>query len=289
MGKTLTSSELKCILNKYNFNFSRKLGQNFLIDINILNKILENIENDNIGVLEIGPGAGVLTLGLSKKAKKVVAVEIDSKLIPILNEVLIECDNVKIINEDILKVDINSLIEDEFSNMDVVVAANLPYYITTPIIMRLLEQKANVSSIILMIQKEVAQRIVSSPGGKEYGALSIAVQYYCEPELILNVSPHCFIPQPKVESTIIKLKILDKPKVHVESEKLFFNIVKAAFNQRRKTLVNALSNSIFISFSKEDIKKSLREMNKKDNIRGEELSIEDFAILTGLLGKYIAY
>lgn len=283
MENYVSANKLKNIMKKYNVYFTKSLGQNFLIDNNILNKIAAELDSNDIGVLEVGPGAGALTQVLAQKAKKVVAVEIDSKLIPLLDDVLYQFDNVKIINKDILKLDINNLIENEFPNMPVYLVANLPYYITTPIVMNILEKKANIDKIIIMIQKEVAQRMAASPGNKDYGALSIAVQYYTKPKLITMVSPHCFMPQPKVDSVIIKLERLQSPSVEVEDERLFFAIVRAAFNQRRKTLINSLSNAESLSFEKERIKEEILNLGMDENIRGEKLFIQDFAKLSNKL------
>ena len=277
-------SELKNIISKHGFSFSKSLGQNFLIDKNILDKIVEGSgTNKETGVLEIGPGAGVLTRELSYNSKKTIAVEIDKSLIPLLSDTLSDLENVKIINEDILKVDLNKLFEEEFKDMPVIVVANLPYYITTPVIMKLLELSGRVSSITVMIQKEVALRMAASPGGKDYGALSVAVQFYSEPHIITEASPGCFIPPPKVASTVIKLDIYDEPKVSVKDKKIFFNIVKSAFGQRRKTLVNALSKSPYISVEKDTVIDALQSLGLDENIRGEKLSLSQFAALSNIL------
>ncbi|MBZ4646118.1 MAG: rRNA (adenine1518-N6/adenine1519-N6)-dimethyltransferase [Petroclostridium sp.] len=284
MDKLSSPKVLKEIITKYGFRFNKNLGQNFLIDSNVLDKIVSSAEiGENTGVIEIGPGIGVLTQALAEKAGKVVAIELDSHLLPILNETLGEYKNVKIINADALKVDMNAIINNEFPNMDVKVAANLPYYITTPIIMGLLEKKLNIDSIIVMVQKEVAERMAAKAGEKDYGALSVAVQYFTKPCIIATVPPHCFMPQPKVESVVIKLDILRQPPVEVEDEKKFFNVVKAAFGQRRKTLVNALSNSGLFTMSKEQIKEMLISIGIREDQRGETLSIMQFAELANAI------
>ncbi|MBS4537901.1 16S rRNA (adenine(1518)-N(6)/adenine(1519)-N(6))-dimethyltransferase RsmA [Clostridium sp. D2Q-11] len=274
---------MKDILSKYGFRFSKGLGQNFLIDGNILDKICDGI---NLGkedeVIEIGPGIGTLTQALAERSKKVVAIEIDKKLIPILGDTLSSYDNVEIVNSDVLKLDLNELIEEKFENKKVKLAANLPYYITTPIIMKLLEDKVNLESIIVMVQKEVAERMQASPGTKAYGALSIAVQYYCNPEIVTIVPKNVFIPKPNVDSAVIRLDVYDKPKVKVKDEKLFFNVVKGAFSHRRKTLLNSLSAS-GIGVSKDQIKDMLDNLGIKENIRGEKLSIEDMGRLSDMI------
>ena len=280
-------SKTKEIVSKDGFRFSKSLGQNFLIDGNIITKICEGAEiTDRDGIIEVGPGIGTLTQQLSKYAKKVVAVELDTKLMPILEETLEGIDNVQVINKDILKVDIEKLIEDEFEGLDVKVVANLPYYITTPIIMRLLESRLNIKSISVMIQKEVAMRMTASPGGKDYGALSVAVQYYSNPKIIANVPSSVFIPKPNVDSAVIKLDIYKKPPVEVLDEKLMFRVVKSAFGQRRKTIVNALSG-VYLDLDKETIKKVLEIAEIDPQKRGEVLSIEDFAHIADTITKGI--
>ena len=269
-------SVTKEIVSKYGFKFSKSLGQNFLVDGNIIKNICEgaNITEED-GIIEIGPGIGTLTQQLSKYAKKVVAIELDKKLLPILEETLSECENVKVINEDVLKVDLERLIEEEFKGLNVKVVANLPYYITTPIIMKLLESKLDIQQIVVMIQKEVALRMQANPGNKDYGALSIAVQYYSQPEIIANVPATVFIPRPNVDSAVIMLNVYDEPKVKVKDEKLMFNVVKSAFGQRRKTLLNALSGGN-LNLTKEEVSKVLEEANIDSKKRGEVLAIEDF-------------
>lgn len=277
-------SELMSVLNKYNFSFSKSLGQNFLIDQNILNKIVSGSGiNENTNVLEVGPGAGTLTRELCLKAKKVTAVEIDKALIPILNDVMSDFDNFNLINSDILELNINELIKDEFGNESFTVVANLPYYITTPIIMNFLESELPVNSMTLMIQKEVAARILAEPGTKDYGALSVAVQFYAKPGVICSASPHCFTPQPKVTSTVVNLKLYDKPKYDVKNKKQFFKIVKSIFSQRRKTLVNSLSGSPYLDLSKDKIIDVLKQMELNEKVRGEKLNIEQITELSNII------
>ena len=277
-------SELMSVLNKYNFSFSKSLGQNFLIDQNILNKIVSGSGiNENTNVLEVGPGAGTLTRELCLKAKKVTAVEIDKALIPILNDVMSDFDNFNLINSDILELNINELIKDEFGNESFTVVANLPYYITTPIIMNFLESELPVNSMTLMIQKEVAARILAEPGTKDYGALSVAVQFYAKPGVICSASPHCFTPQPKVTSTVVNLKLYDKPKFDVKNKEQFFKIVKSIFSQRRKTLVNSLSGSPYLDLSKDKIIDVLKQMELNEKVRGEKLNIEQITELSNII------
>jgi len=281
MGNLSSPKLVKEIINKYGFHFNKGLGQNFLIDGNILHQIINASEIDrSTGVIEIGPGIGVLTQEIAEKAGKVIAIELDSHLIPILKETLSDYDNVKIINDNALKVDMKRIINDEFKNMQVKVVANLPYYITTPIVMKLLEDRLNIHSMVIMVQKEVADRMVAKPGGKNYGALSVAVQYFTQPRIVTVVQPHSFIPQPKVSSTVIKLDLLDQPLVKVENEERFFKVVKAAFGQRRKTLVNAITNSKDFKITKEELKEILIRLSINENQRGETLSIMQFAALS---------
>jgi len=275
-----TTKAIKSIMNTYGFKFNKKLGQNFLIDDGVLIEIAENSGiDDSYGVIEIGPGIGALTQYLARSAKKVVAVELDDRLIPILGQTLVEYDNVKIVHNDILKVDIRKLIQDEFEGLKVAVVANLPYYITTPIIMELLENKYPIESIVVMVQKEVALRMASAPGSKDYGALSVAVQYHTKPETLFTVYASSFMPPPQIDSAVIKLTMLDKPPVDIKSEKMFFKVVKAAFAQRRKTLLNALSNSGIFNISKDEIKNMITECGHNENVRGEQLSLQDFATI----------
>jgi 16S rRNA (adenine1518-N6/adenine1519-N6)-dimethyltransferase len=272
------------ILNKYQFAFQKRFGQNFLIDANILTKIVDSakIKKDDL-VIEIGPGIGTMTQYLCEKAREVIVVEIDKKLIPILEDTLSGYSNVIIINQDILKVDLEKLIGEKNEGRPVKVVANLPYYITTPIIMGLLEGKAPVESLTVMIQKEVADRMLVGPGTKDYGALSLAVQYYSKPEVMAYVPRACFMPKPNVDSAVIRLTKLTKKPVDVDNERLMFQIIKAAFNQRRKTLLNSLYNSPFVNFTKEEITKAIQVLNLDMNIRGEVLTLEKYAELTNYL------
>lgn len=269
------------ILQKYHFNFQKKFGQNFLIDTHVLEKIISaaGITKDDM-VLEIGPGIGTMTQYLAEAAGKVAAVEIDKNLIPILEDTLSEYDNVMVINDDVLKVDIRGLVEKENGGRPVKVVANLPYYITTPIIMGLFEGNVPVESITVMVQKEVADRMKTGPGSKEYGALSLAVQYYANPEIVANVPPNCFMPRPNVGSAVIRLTRHETPVVDVKDEKLMFRIIRASFNQRRKTLVNGLKNSGEINFSKEQIEAAITTIGKPLTIRGEALTLAEFATLS---------
>lgn len=273
------------ILQRYNFNFQKKYGQNFLIDANILEKIIAAAGvNDNDCVLEIGPGIGTMTQYLCENAREVVAVEIDKKLIPILEQdTLSAYSNVTIINEDILKVDINAIVQEKNNGRPVKVVANLPYYITTPIIMGLFESHVPLDSITVMVQKEVAERMQVGPGTKDYGALSLAVQYYAKPEVMMTVPAGCFMPRPNVDSAVIKLTRHDKPPVTVPDEKRMFDIIRASFNQRRKTLVNGLGNAAGLNVKKEEVSSALEKMGLSPTIRGEALTLGEFAELTDLL------
>ena len=276
------------VLQKYNFNFQKKFGQNFLIDTHVLDKIINAAEiTKEDFVLEIGPGIGTMTQYLCENAREVIAVEIDKNLIPILEDTLKEYDNVTVINEDVLKVDINKLAEEKNNKKPIKVVANLPYYITTPIIMGLFESHVPIDSITIMVQKEVAERVQVGPGTKEYGALSLAVQYYAKPEIIANVPPNCFMPRPKVGSAVIRLTRHKETPVQVEDEKLMFRIIRASFNQRRKTLVNGLKNSGELSLSKEIIEESIEELGVPLTIRGEALSLEQFAMLSNIIYRKI--
>lgn len=272
------------ILKKYEFSFQKKYGQNFLIDTHVLDKIIRaaEISSDDF-VLEIGPGIGTMTQHLAEAAREVAVVEIDDKLIPILEETLKEYENVTIIHGDILKVDIEGLVQEKNQGRPVKVVANLPYYITTPIIMGLLEGSAPVDSITVMVQKEVADRMKVGPGTKDYGALSLAVQYYARPEIVANVPPNCFIPRPKVGSAVIRLTRHQTPPVQVQDEDFLFRIIRASFNQRRKTLVNSLNNSPELQLTKEQVTKALEQMGLPAAVRGETLTLEQFAELTELL------
>ena len=269
------------VLQKYNFAFQKRFGQNFLIDTHVLEKIIEasKITKDDF-VLEIGPGIGTMTQYLAEAAREVVAVEIDKTLIPILeNDTLKDWDNVTVINEDILKVDIAALAQEKNGGKPIKVVANLPYYITTPIIMGLFENEVPVESITVMVQKEVADRMQTGPGNKDYGALSLAVQYYADPYIVANVPPNCFMPRPKVGSAVIRLTCHQEKPVQVQDEKLMFNIIRASFNQRRKTLVNGLKNSQEIPFSKEQIEQALGMCGLSLSVRGEALTLAQFAQL----------
>lgn len=275
------------ILQKYNFNFQKKFGQNFLIDTHVLDRIVEaaGITKEDF-VLEIGPGIGTMTQYLCESAREVVAVEIDKNLIPILSETLDFYDNVTVINEDILKLDLKQLVKEKNKDKPIKVVANLPYYITTPIIMRLFEERIPLESITVMVQKEVADRMQVGPGTKDYGALSLAVQYYARPEIVANVPPNCFMPRPKVGSAVIRLTCHEKPPVEVKNEKMMFQIIRASFNQRRKTLQNALNNSSEIPFSKEQIVQAIKRMGLPEAVRGETLTLGQFAALVNILEEY---
>lgn len=271
-------------IKKYGFNFQKKFGQNFLIDDHVINKIINGAEvtKDDF-VLEIGPGIGTMTQYLAEAAREVAAVEIDKKLIPILGETLSAYDNVTVINEDILKVDIRALALEKNDGKPIKVVANLPYYITTPIIMGLFESHVPIDNITVMVQKEVADRMKVGPGSKDYGALSLAVQYYAKPYLVANVPANCFIPRPNVDSAVIRLTRHEEPVVHVEDETLMFNIIRASFNQRRKTLQNGLKNSGLFPLSKEEIVASIVEAGLSETVRGEALTLEQFAALANIM------
>ncbi|HCM92351.1 MAG TPA: 16S rRNA (adenine(1518)-N(6)/adenine(1519)-N(6))-dimethyltransferase [Lachnospiraceae bacterium] len=284
MDRIANASKTIEVIKKHDFSFQKRYGQNFLIDGHVLEKIMDAAEiGKDDHVIEIGPGIGSMTQYLCERAGRVTAVEIDRELIPILKETLRDYENVSIINDDILKVDMDRLLNTDEKKGFAKVVANLPYYITTPIVMGLLENHTPLKSITVMVQKEVAERMVSGPGSKEYGALSLAVRYYSDPHIVANVPPGCFIPRPKVGSAVIKLDIYEKPPVPVSNESLMFKLIRAAFNQRRKTLANSIANAKELDFSKEDVLKALNEMELNENIRGEALALEDFAHLTGLL------
>lgn len=272
------------VLQKYNFSFQKKFGQNFLIDTHVLDKIIQsaNITEDDM-VLEIGPGIGTMTQYLAQAAGKVIAVEIDKNLIPILEDTLSGYDNVCVINEDVLKLDLKKLADEENNGKPVKVVANLPYYITTPIIMGLFENHIPATSITVMVQKEVAERMQAGPGGKDYGALSLAVQYYAEPYIVANVPPNCFMPRPNVGSAVIRLTRHTEPKIVVKDEKFMFKLIRASFNQRRKTLQNGINNSAELSISKDAVVEALRKMGLSESIRGEALTLAQFAELSDLL------
>ena len=274
------------VLQKYGFNFQKKFGQNFLIDTRVLERIIgaAEITKDDC-VLEIGPGIGTMTQYLAESAREVIAVEIDKMLIPILADTLSAYDNVTVINDDILKVDIGRIVEERNGGKPIKVVANLPYYITTPIIMGLFESHVPLKSITIMVQKEVADRMQVGPGTKDYGALSLAVQYYAKPEIVANVPPNCFIPRPNVGSAVIRLTRYDNPPVEVADESLMFALIRASFNQRRKTLVNGLSNAPELHLSKEAIIGALEEMELPATVRGEALTLDQFAQLSNILKR----
>ena len=286
MSQEITPVKCTDLIKKYNFPVQKKYGQNFLTDSGVLESVVSaaRITKEDT-VLEIGPGMGSLTAYLLNAAKKVIAVEVDKMLIPILEETLAGADNLVLINEDILKTDLDGLLEKEAPGKKVKVAANLPYYITTPVVMELLENHSNLESITVMVQKEVAQRMCTGPGSKSYGALSLAVRYYSKPEIVRNVSKNCFVPRPDVDSAVIRLDIYEpdnRPVKTADPEKMF-KIIRAAFGQRRKTLSNALSNAADLSYTREDAVKALEEMGLSQSIRGEALALEDFAKLAELI------
>ena len=273
------------ILKKYDFMFQKRFGQNFLIDTHVLEKIIKSAEitKDDL-VLEIGPGIGTMTQYLCENAREVIAVEIDKNLIPILtNDTLAEYDNVTVINEDILKLDLNKLVEERNGGKRIKVVANLPYYITTPIIMGLFESHVPLQNITVMVQKEVADRMQAGPGSKDYGALSLAVQYYATPYIAANVPQNCFMPRPNVGSAVIRLTLHEEPPVKVNDESFMFALIRASFNQRRKTLVNGLTNATELKLSKEEVQAALEQMGLSATVRGEALTLEQFATLSNLL------
>ena len=274
------------VLQKYNFTFQKKFGQNFLIDPHVLDKIIAaaEITKDDF-VLEIGPGIGTLTQYLAEAAREVVAVEIDSSLIPILEDTLSSYDNVSVINEDVLKVDLKKLAEERNGGNPIKVVANLPYYITTPIIMGLFESHVPLKSLTVMVQKEVALRMQAGPGTKDYGALSLAVQYYADPYLAANVPPNCFMPRPNVGSAVIRLTRFEETPVKVKDEALLFRLIRASFNQRRKTLQNGLVNSPELHFSKEQVAAAIETLGVSPSVRGEALTLEQFAALCNALSE----
>lgn len=272
------------VLKKYNFNFQKRFGQNFLIDSHILEKIVDSAEiTKEDCVLEIGPGIGTMTQYLAESAGEVIAVEIDKSLIPILADTLSAYDNVTVINEDILKVDIRKLVEEKNQGKPIKVVANLPYYITTPIIMGLFESHVPLKSITIMVQKEVADRMQVGPGTKDYGALSLAVQYYAKPKVITYVSPECFIPKPNVGSAVIRLERYEQPPVEVKDEGFMFRVIRAAFNQRRKTLANGLGNASDLNVTRQQAQDALEALGFSPSIRGEALTLEEFATLSNYL------
>ena len=286
MDRLSSHRATKEVVNKHNFKFSKSLGQNFLIDDNVIDRILEGARlSETDRIIEVGPGIGTLTREMGKVAENVVAIEIDKTLIPILKETLADLDNVEVVNEDILKVDVQGLINEKLNGGPVKLVANLPYYITTPIVMKFLEEDIPVTDIVVMVQKEVADRMNAVPSTKDYGALSVAVQYYCDTEIVAKAPRHMFIPQPNVDSTVIGLHVREEQIYHVDNEDIFFKTVKAAFGQRRKTLLNALGGLGFLS--KDDIKEVLKMANIDEKRRGETLSIEEFATLANAVNTKV--
>ncbi len=284
MSKLTDISYIKEVMSKNGVNFSKSLGQNFLINPSICPKMAdEAVNSDNVGVIEIGTGIGVLTYELAKRAKKVVAIELDTKLLPILDETLKEFDNYKVINADVLKVDLEKLIEEEFEGMEVVVCANLPYYITSPVIMKLLEEKLPIKSIIVMVQKEAADRLCAKTGSRECGAISFAVSYFSEPDILFKVSKGSFMPSPKVESAVVSFNVYQTPPVHAKDEKFLFRLIKSAFSQRRKTLVNSVSSVAGIQ--KQMLTQALENCGLKVNFRAEQLTLQNFCDLSNEILK----
>lgn len=276
MNRLSDIGTIKSILSRHGFTFSKSLGQNFLINPSVCPRMAElSGADEGVGVIEIGPGIGVLTNELCKLADKVVAIELDKRLLPVLDETLSEYDNLKVINADVLEIDLNKLIEDEFSGMDVVVCANLPYYITSPVIMKLLEDKLPVSAITVMVQKEAAQRICAEVGSRQSGAVTVSVNYYAKPEMLFTVSSGSFMPAPKVDSAVIRLNILDEPPVKVYDEKKFFSVVKAAFSQRRKVISNSISSGL--SINKAMASEILEKSGVLPTARAEQLTLQNFA------------
>lgn len=284
MGELIQPQKTIEILQKYKFHFQKRYGQNFLIDERVMQKIIAaaSIQSDEF-VLEIGPGIGTMTQYLCENAGYVAAVEIDQNLIPVLQDTLGSYRNVEIINNDILKMDIRSLVEEKNGGQPIKVVANLPYYITTPILMGLFESHVPLKSVTVMVQKEVAERMKAVPGTKDYGALSLAVQYYAAPEIAAHVPPNCFMPRPKVASTVICLKCHEKPPVQVKDERLLFAVIRASFNQRRKTLANGLHNDVQLQLSKEQIQYCITGLGLPVSIRGEALTLEQFAKLSDMV------
>ncbi|MPM62241.1 Ribosomal RNA small subunit methyltransferase A [bioreactor metagenome] len=284
MDRLSSHKATKEVVQKHNFKFSKSLGQNFLIDTNVIDRIIEGARvKEGDYVIEVGPGIGTLTKEMGKTAQKVVAIEIDKTLIPILEETLSDFPNIEVINKDILKVDVQELVKEKLNGGPVKLIANLPYYITTPIVMKFLEEDIPVTDIVVMVQKEVADRMNAKPNTKDYGALSVAVQYYCDTEIVAKAPRHMFMPQPNVDSTVIGLHVREEIKYPVDNEDIFFKTVKASFGQRRKTLLNSLSGLGFLS--KEQIKQALQEANIDEKRRGETLSIEEFASLANEVNR----
>ena len=285
MDRLSSHRATKEVVNKHNFKFSKSLGQNFLIDDNVIDRILEGARlSETDRIIEVGPGIGTLTREMGKVAENVVAIEIDKTLIPILKETLADLDNVEVVNEDILKVDVQGLINEKLNGGPVKLVANLPYYITTPIVMKFLEEDIHVTDIVVMVQKEVADRMNAKPSTKDYGALSVAVQYYCDTEIVAKAPRHMFVPQPNVDSIVIGLHVRDEKKYVVDNEEIFFKTVKASFGQRRKTLLNSLGGLGFLS--KDQIREALQAANIDEKRRGETLSIDEFANLSNEINKF---
>lgn len=288
MNKEISSPRrTKEILEKHGFSFKKSLGQNFLVDVNVLEKIVTAANvTDSTGVIEIGPGFGALTEKLAQKANKVVAFEIDGRLIPILKENLSDYKNIALIHQDVLKANIHAVIEKEFQKeQDLMVVANLPYYVTTPILLKLLEEKLPIRGIVCMIQKEVAERISARPGTKDYGSLTIAVQYYAHAETVFTVPGNVFVPKPNVDSAVLKLRMLKEPSVQVIDEKLFFEVVRASFAQRRKTILNNLTKNLNVPIAKSDLQVMLTDLEIEPSRRGETLSIKEFAFLANAVHR----
>ncbi|CEQ25660.1 KsgA/Dim1 family 16S ribosomal RNA methyltransferase [[Clostridium] sordellii] len=286
MDRLSSHRKTKEVVDKHGFKFSKSLGQNFLIDDNVIDRILDGARlSKGDKIIEVGPGIGTLTREMGRVADKVVAIEIDKTLIPILKDTLDEFENIEVINQDILKVNVEDLVKEKLNGGSVKLVANLPYYITTPIVMKFLEEDIPVTDIVVMVQKEVADRMNANPGTKDYGALSVAVQYYCDTEIVAKAPRHMFIPQPNVDSTVIGLHVREERKYNVDSEDIFFKTVKAAFGQRRKTLLNALGTLGFLN--KDEIREVLNEANIDEKRRGETLSIEEFANLSNCVSKKV--
>ncbi|WP_338560754.1 16S rRNA (adenine(1518)-N(6)/adenine(1519)-N(6))-dimethyltransferase RsmA [Paraclostridium sordellii] len=286
MDRLSSHRKTKEVVDKHGFKFSKSLGQNFLIDDNVIDRILDGARlSKGDKIIEVGPGIGTLTREMGRLADKVVAIEIDKTLIPILKDTLDEFENIEVINQDILKVNVEDLVKEKLNGGPVKLVANLPYYITTPIVMKFLEEDIPVTDIVVMVQKEVADRMNANPGTKDYGALSVAVQYYCDTEIVAKAPRHMFIPQPNVDSTVIGLHVREERKYNVDSEDIFFKTVKAAFGQRRKTLLNALGTLGFLN--KDEIREVLNEANIDEKRRGETLSIEEFANLSNCVNKRV--
>ena len=286
MDRLSSHRATKEVVQKHNFKFSKSLGQNFLIDDNVIDRILAGARlSEGDKIIEVGPGIGTLTREMCKVADKVVAIEIDKTLIPILEETLADLDNVEVVNQDILKVNVEELVKEKLSGGPVKLVANLPYYITTPIVMKFLEENIPVTDIVVMVQKEVADRMNAGPGTKDYGALSVAVQYYCDTEIVAKAPRHMFVPQPNVDSTVIGLHVREERKYPVDNEEIFFKTVKASFGQRRKTLLNSLGTLGFLT--KDQVKEALSNANIDEKRRGETLTIEEFATLSNVINSMV--